>query len=243
VIECLPVKKAGLSQRGHTTFNSRADREWSLSPCFSVLLAQENGQTCPAIAKLRHRWALAVHRDLVYISARRLGVAAMSLDLQPVRAEDEAFLFELYASTRADEMALVGWDKPQQESFLRMQFKAQQSSYAMQFPNADYRIIVHDGRVAGRLIVDRSGEDILLIDIALLPEFRSAGIGSVLMKQLMVEAAGAQKPIKLHVETFNRARRLYERLGFRPTGDNGIYLEMVWKPESGASLQSGEIRP
>jgi ribosomal protein S18 acetylase RimI-like enzyme len=167
----------------------------------------------------------------------------MSLDLQPVRAEDEAFLFELYASTRADEMALVGWDKPQQESFLRMQFKAQQSSYATQFPNADYRIIVHDGRVAGRLIVDRSGEDILLIDIALLPEFRSAGIGSVLMKQLMVEAAGAQKPIKLHVETFNRARRLYERLGFRPTGDNGIYLEMVWKPESGASLQSGEIRP
>src|ERR1039458_5676929 len=112
----------------------------------------------------------------------------MSLDLQPVRAEDEAFWFELYASARADEMALGGGEKPQQESFLRMQFKAQQSSYATQFPNADYRIIVHDGRVAGRLIVDRSGEDILLIDIALLPEFRSAGIGSVLMKQLMVEA-------------------------------------------------------
>ena len=54
----------------------------------------------------------------------------MSLDLQPLRAEDEPFLFELYASTRGDEMALVGWDKPQQEAFLRMQFKAQRSSYA-----------------------------------------------------------------------------------------------------------------
>jgi hypothetical protein len=74
----------------------------------------------------------------------------MSLDLQPVCAEDEAFLFELYASTRADEMALVGWDKAQQESFLRMQFNAQRSSYASQFPTADYRIIVHDGRMAGR---------------------------------------------------------------------------------------------
>jgi len=77
----------------------------------------------------------------------------MNPDLQPVRPEDEPFLFELYASTRGDEMALVGWNKPQQEAFLRMQFNAQRSSYAMQFPNADYRIDVHDGRAAGRLIV------------------------------------------------------------------------------------------
>lgn len=154
------------------------------------------------------------------------------IDLQPVRDEDEPFLFELYASTRADEMALVAWDQSQQELFLRMQFNAQRSSYAAQFPNADYRIIVHDGKLAGRLIVDRSGEEILLLDIALLPEFRNTGIGSVLMKQIMDEAARAQKPVKLHVEQFNRARRLYERLGFKVIGDSGIYLEMVWKPDS-----------
>ena len=158
----------------------------------------------------------------------------MSLDLQPVRTEDEPFLFELYASTRSDEMALVGWDKPQQEAFLRMQFKAQRSSYAMQFPNADYRIIVHDGRAAGRLIVDRSGDDILLIDVALLPEFRNAGVGSALMRQVMAEAARGGKALKLHVEKMNRARHLYDRLGFSTIGDNGIYLEMVWKAESEA---------
>ncbi len=158
----------------------------------------------------------------------------MSLDLQPVRTEDEPFLFELYASTRSDEMALVGWDKPQQEAFLRMQFKAQRSSYAMQFPNADYRIIVHDGRAAGRLIVDRSGDDILLIDVALLPEFRNAGVGSALMRQVMAEAARAGKALKLHVEKMNRARHLYDRLGFSTISDNGIYLEMVWKPEGEA---------
>src|SRR5438552_18478757 len=77
----------------------------------------------------------------------------MNLDLQPVRPEDEPFLFELYASTRGDEMALVGWDKPQQEAFLRMQRNAQRSSYAMQFPNADYRITVHDGPAAARWTV------------------------------------------------------------------------------------------
>ena len=115
-----------------------------------------------------------------------------------------------------------------------MQFKAQRSSYAMQFPNADYRIIVHDGRAAGRLIVDRSGDDILLIDVALLPEFRNAGMGSALMRQIMAEAAQARKALKLHVEKVNRARRLYDRLGFSTIGDNGIYLEMVWKAESEA---------
>ena len=167
----------------------------------------------------------------------------MKIDLRPTRDEDERFLFELYASTRVDEMALVDWDRSQQESFLHMQFKAQQSSYSAQFPNADYRIVVLDGRAAGRLIVDRSGEDILLLDIALLAELRNAGIGSVLMKQIMDEAARVQKPVKLHVEMFNRARRLYERLGFKPTGDNGIYLEMAWKPGSGTISQSAEIRP
>src|SRR5260370_7882502 len=125
----------------------------------------------------------------------------MSLDLQALRAEDEPFLFELYARARGDEMALVGWDKPQQEAFLRMQFKAQRSSYAMQFPNADYRIIVHDSRAAGRLIVDRSGDAILLIDVALLPEFRNAGIGSALIRQTMPQAAPTPKPLNLHLQT------------------------------------------
>jgi hypothetical protein len=57
----------------------------------------------------------------------------VSLDLQPLRAEDEPFLFKLYASTRRDEIALVGWDKPQQDAFLRMQYNAQRSSMLCSF--------------------------------------------------------------------------------------------------------------
>jgi len=160
----------------------------------------------------------------------------MNLELLPAKAEDEPFLLRLYASTRVEEMAMVAWDKRQQDSFLRMQFNAQRSSYAMQFPNADYRIIVQEGTAAGRLIVDRSGGEILLIDIALLPEFRMAGIGSRLMSELMTESVKLKKPIKLHVEKFNRALRLYERLGFTVIGDAGIYVEMLWQPNRSASL-------
>jgi len=158
----------------------------------------------------------------------------MNLELRPVTVQDDPLLFEVYASTRADEMRLVNWDKAQQEAFLRMQFNAQRSSYAMQFPHADYRIIVQDGQAAGRLIVDRSGEHILLIDIALLPQFRRARIGSTLIGQLMIEAVTAQKPITLHVEKFNPALRLYERLGFSVIADSGLYLEMIWRPDRSA---------
>jgi hypothetical protein len=65
---------------------------------------------------------LAVYRDLIYI-LRGMRAAGMSLDLHPVRPEDEAFLFELYASTRADEMALVGWDKQQETMICSFQIQ------------------------------------------------------------------------------------------------------------------------
>ena len=61
--------------------------------------------------------SFTARRGLPGASGFGTGFPAMSLDLQPVRAEDEAFLFELSASTCADEMALVGWDK-QQETML-----------------------------------------------------------------------------------------------------------------------------
>lgn len=155
----------------------------------------------------------------------------MNLELRPATDQDQAFLYSVYASTRSEEMALVRWDNSQQEAFLRMQFNAQRSSYAMQFPNAEHSIIVLNGRAAGRMIVDRSGAQILLIDIALLPEFRASGVGSILMNEMLAEATVQQRPVTLHVEKFNRALRLYKRLGFIPISDSGLYIEMVWRPE------------
>jgi ribosomal protein S18 acetylase RimI-like enzyme len=35
------------------------------------------------------------------------------------------------------------------------------------------------------------------------------------------------------VELFNRALRLYERLGFRRVGDHGPYYLMEWTPDAG----------
>jgi ribosomal protein S18 acetylase RimI-like enzyme len=87
-----------------------------------------------------------------------------------------------------------------------------------------------DGRDAGRLYVARWPAEIRIMDIALLPEHRGRGIGSALLADLMAEATRASKPLTIHVERFNRAVRLYERLGFVPVADKGVYLLLQWSP-------------
>lgn len=150
--------------------------------------------------------------------------------LRSVRAEDELFLRRLYASTRADEMALTGWTAEQQDAFLQMQFNAQRQYYREQFPAAEYQIIQCAGTDIGRLIVWRAAGEMLLVDIALLPEYRNHGIGTALITGLMAEAAQAGRPLRLHVEFFNPALHWYERLGFARIGEMGLYYEMEWRP-------------
>jgi len=152
----------------------------------------------------------------------------MQLNLRPATPEDEPFLLEVYASTRIDELAGIGWSDDQKHAFIKMQFVARERSY----PRVDDRIIVCDGRPVGRMLVDRNEAEILLRDIALLTEYRNAGIGRRLINDLMQEAAAAGKPIKLHVVSSSPAVRLYERLGFRRSDgeSEAAYLEMKWVP-------------
>lgn len=153
----------------------------------------------------------------------------LDLFLREATPADEAFLLEVYASTRMEELEPFGWDDNQKQAFIKMQFVARERTY----PRADNRIILLSGRPVGRILVDRGEETILLRDIALLTEFRNAGIGSQLIHDLMKEASAAGKPIELHVLITSPAVRLYERLGFRRTEDEAAYIGMRWDPGVG----------
>ena len=111
-----------------------------------------------------------------------------------------------------------------------MQFTAQRYHYEAAYPEAEHRILLRDNRPAGRLLVFRSEGEILLVDIALLPAERGAGIGASLIQDLLDEADQAGKSVTLHVAKDNRARRLYQRLGFETTEDTGMYFKMEWRP-------------
>jgi len=80
------------------------------------------------------------------------------------------------------------------------------------------------------MMVYRSGQEFVLVDIALLPDARGMGIGAALIADLLTEAERAGKPVSLHVAKDNRARRLYERLGFEICEDTGMYFKMSCHP-------------
>src|SRR5260370_29999642 len=115
----------------------------------------------------------------------------MNITLRDASAEDEAFLREVYASTRAQELSLVPWDEAQREAFLRFQFDAQHFSYRDRFPEATYQVLLSDGDSIGRLYIDRKGEEIKILDLTVLPQHRNRGIGTSLMRDLLSEGARA----------------------------------------------------
>jgi GNAT superfamily N-acetyltransferase len=155
------------------------------------------------------------------------------LTLRPAEAGDEPFLYELYCSTRKEEMDAWGWDAPQRDAFLRLQYRAQQQHYKSHYADADDCIVSLDGRPVGHLIVARQAEEFRLVDIALLPEHRGAGIGTGLIEDVLAEAGREGKPARFYVLAGNPARRLYERLGFSEVESDGVYVLMEKKPEIG----------
>ena len=159
------------------------------------------------------------------------GDESAAISLRSVRPDDRAFLLSVYASTREPELATVEWDAAQKAAFVEMQFDAQHAYYQEHYAGAAFDIILVDGQPAGRLYVSREDDEIRIVDIALLPEFCNRGIGTTLLRGLQSEAAAAGKPLRIHVERFNPALRLYERLGFRPIEDKGVYLFMEWSSD------------
>jgi GNAT superfamily N-acetyltransferase len=152
-----------------------------------------------------------------------------AITLRPIGPGDEAFLYEVYASTRANELAMVPWDEAQKSAFLQMQFTAQHQYFHEQYPNDAFDLILVRGEPVGRLYVHRGPDEIRVVELAMLPAYRRRRIGSHLIGALQAEAALARKPLRIHVERFNPAMQLAERLGFTPIADRGAYFVLEWR--------------
>jgi ribosomal protein S18 acetylase RimI-like enzyme len=156
------------------------------------------------------------------------------LSRRPAEDGDREFLFEVFGSTREEELARAPWTDAMREQFLRQQFHAQDTHYRTYYPGAVFDVVLLDGAPAGRLYVHRWRGDIRIIDIALLPAFRRRGIGEYLIRELFAEADRDGLTVSIHVEVNNPARRLYDRLGFVVVEDKGVYLLMERPPIAAA---------
>ena len=153
-----------------------------------------------------------------------------AVELRPVGPGDEELLRRVYASTREQELAVVPWDDPTKDAFLRAQFDAQDRWYREHYAGASYGVVLIDGEPGGRLYVHRGEHEIRIVDIALLPEHRGNGVGTSLLRDVLAEADAAGKRVTIHVERLNPALRVYERLGFSVAEDKGVYLLLARPP-------------
>jgi GNAT superfamily N-acetyltransferase len=160
----------------------------------------------------------------------------MSLMIRQAVKEDGPFLYDLAYAHFYETLAAWAWEPLAREKLLEIQIDGQRTAYQAQFPNAQHGIIMLDDRAIGRLLIDRGVDFDTLVDILMLQEKRGAGIGTWILRALCIEADLTNKRMRLHVQPANRAKNLYERLGFHKIED----LEVVWLmerlPNTGAKI-------
>ena len=161
---------------------------------------------------------------LAFASPRLQG---SGIALRAAGEPDASLLAAIYATTREEELRQVDWPPEQKKAFTDWQSQQQEAHYATHYPAAERLVVMRDAVVVGRIYVDTTRREVRLMDVTLLPEHRNQGIGSRLMDVLLAYADGIGLGVSLHVEPFNPARRMYERLGFRAAETRGLYEFMV----------------
>lgn len=147
---------------------------------------------------------------------------------------DMPFLCQLYAQTREDELAPVPWTAQQKQAFLADQFAKQHHHYLQHYPRAQWRVLTCQGAPMGRLYLEQTERELRIMDVSLMPDHRNQGLGTALMRALLGHADDQQLILSLHVEPFNPALRLYQRLGFVHVETRGVYLFMQRPPAAGS---------
>lgn len=162
------------------------------------------------------------------------GLAKSGLALMPAAASDLPFLRDLYAASRAAELAGVPWPDGVKRAFCDSQFVLQHRHYVAHCVPALFLIVQRAGRPIGRLYLHWTSSELRIVDILLDARVRGRGIGSALLgwAQAAAQVLGAEA-LSLHVERHNEgACRLYRRLGFHEQGRHGTHLRMAWSPQA-----------
>jgi RimJ/RimL family protein N-acetyltransferase len=158
------------------------------------------------------------------------------LSLRPATDADRDILLAVYASTREDELALTDWPPEKKRAFVEQQFEAQDRHYRLHYPGAEFFVVerrpgAERAEPVGRLLLHHRPTEIRLMDISLLGPARGSGVGGTVLRRVMERARREGKRLTIHVEKMNRARRLYDRLGFRKIEDVGVYDLLEWRAD------------
>jgi len=141
--------------------------------------------------------------------------------LRPATSDDLEFLYTVVRESmgRYIEQTFGAWDE-----------EAQRRRFETSTPPESHEIVLLDGEPAGCLKVRHTPVAVRLDRVFLLPEFQGRGIGTGLIREQMGIAEAKGLPLRLQLLRVNPARRLYERLGFRLTGETETHYLMEHTP-------------
>ena len=154
-----------------------------------------------------------------------------NVTLRPVTDADREFLLAVYASAREIELAMVPWDHEMKRVFVENQFDAQTSYYSSEFPDARHDIITLAGEQVGRVYVNHGSEQISILDITVLSQYRCRGIGSAVVDALVAEARESDRSVGIYVENSNPSKEFFMLRGFELKEEDGVNLRLVWNPD------------
>ena len=144
---------------------------------------------------------------------------------------DRAFLYALFAASKAADMASMPIDAARKDFLLQAQYCSMTATYRQTYPTARWEVIELAGAPIGRLITHVGESFVTYVDIALAPQAKGRGLATRVMTQALEEPRRLGLPARVNVLAPNRASlKLCERVGFVQVGETPPFVELEWRP-------------
>ncbi|MGD0367013.1 MAG: GNAT family N-acetyltransferase [Acidobacteriaceae bacterium] len=143
----------------------------------------------------------------------------MKIGLRPAVPADYGFCKNLYLTENQWILEALHLDRT-----------AHEASFSEQWKLPEVRIVVGGGVDIGWLQSAAHPDGLFLGQLYIVRPLQRQGIGAEIVSRLIAEAAQANLPLKLDVVKINPALRLYQRLGFRITGEEEHKFSMTLDP-------------
>jgi GNAT superfamily N-acetyltransferase len=144
----------------------------------------------------------------------------MRIAVRPARAEDLDFCADLYFSEMDRTIRDLNLDLTKHAAGFRQRWHPQQ-----------VRIITLDGADIGWMQSRIESDALFLGQLFVAPAQQGRGIGTMIVRRLIEEAAGDRRAVTLGMVKTNPAMRLYQRLGFRTTHEDERKFHMRRDPD------------
>ncbi len=146
----------------------------------------------------------------------------MRYTVRPAVSVDAEWAYDLHREAMGDVVVQVfgPWDEV-----------VQRRMHDAWFDPHRLRVIEVNGRPVGVLDLQEHPDHHYLARFELARTHRDVGLGGAVLADLLQRADEAGLPVRLDVFGVNRARRLYERLGFHEVERQGSKVRMVRLPQ------------